>query len=274
MTEPPQLPDKADFSAVLEASELDFHERNISVMMVADMMFKLGALVRELELVRHNKADALRGKKTVKAAKDGGNKRSANLDPGTAKRLNEMHRLIEKYPKKSRSWAAGEAARKNIGISKGANLKLLDRHKGTSIFSVFSAAQMNQQESLVRDTMVDEMSGSRRLSTTFRFAPSSSILDNRAQRDLLRMVRYFAETGPKTVYIVGFADAGGSFTKNQFLSQQRARQVADQIAALALGGELDGVTLAVRGYSELSPVACNDVVHGRAINRRVEIWVN
>jgi outer membrane protein OmpA-like peptidoglycan-associated protein len=28
-----------------------------------------------------------------------------------------------------------------------------------------------------------------------------------------------------------------------------------------------------KGYSELAPVACNDLLEGRNLNRRVEVWV-
>lgn len=124
-----------------------------------------------------------------------------------------------------------------------------------------------------REALLPELEGVRRLSTTFRFAPKSSILDNRARRDLSRLVHYIGKTKPATVYVVGFADRGGSFAVNQKLSQQRAEQVAAEIAAAATGGELEGVSVEVRAYSELLPVACNDTFDGRSVNRRVEIWV-
>ena len=38
-------------------------------------------------------------------------------------------------------------------------------------------------------------------------------------------------------------------------------------------GGFAGIDIQVRGYSELSPVACNETLEGRAINRRVEIWI-
>lgn len=135
------------------------------------------------------------------------------------------------------------------------------------------AAPLGSGERAVSTAMIEEMQRTKRLSTTFRFAPGSSILNNRARRDLVRMVDFIDREKPQNVYVVGFADSAGAFSDNQRLSEQRARQVASEIAATATNGELDGVNLLVRGYSELAPVACNESLEGRAINRRVEIWV-
>ncbi len=121
--------------------------------------------------------------------------------------------------------------------------------------------------------LVPELEQVERLSTTFRFPPKSSVLDNRARRDLIRLVRHVGKTKPSKLYVVGFADRGGSFKVNQRLAQERATQVAAEIAAAATGGELDGVAVEVQAYSELLPVACNETFEGRSINRRVEIWV-
>ncbi len=134
------------------------------------------------------------------------------------------------------------------------------------------AAPGGPAEDTATAAMLADMQATNRLSTTFRFAPRSSDLDNRARRDIARIVAYIRREKPATVYIVGFADSGGSFNTNMRLSEERARQVADQIAASAAADELGSTVIEVRGYSELSPVACNDTFEGRAINRRVEIW--
>lgn len=136
------------------------------------------------------------------------------------------------------------------------------------------SALLGPGEQSFSDSMISEMGAAQRLSTAFRFAGGSSILDNRARRDLARMAAFIGENKPGKVYVVGYADSAGSFGQNQRLSQLRAQQVADQLAAVAAAGDaLSGVTVEVRGYSELSPVACNETFEGRAINRRVEIWV-
>ncbi len=127
-------------------------------------------------------------------------------------------------------------------------------------------------ERVASEAIISELAGTQRLSTTFRFAPGSSLLDNRARRDIARMVDYVARNQPETLYIAGFADSAGPFSENQRLSEERARQVADLLSEAARNGELENTRIEVRGYSELAPVACNTTFEGRAINRRVEIW--
>jgi phosphate transport system substrate-binding protein len=36
---------------------------------------------------------------------------------------------------------------------------------------------------------------------------------------------------------------------------------------------LTGIKFFALGFGELSPVACNDTQEGKAINRRVEVWI-
>ena len=112
-----------------------------------------------------------------------------------------------------------------------------------------------------------------RLSTTFRFGTGSKRLDVKAQRDLGRMIDYIAENKPQELIIVGFTDNKGAFEPNLSVSIQRAERVLEAMRDMATGGELDGVEISARGYGELSPVACNSNRHGRAVNRRVEVWV-
>jgi phosphate transport system substrate-binding protein len=116
---------------------------------------------------------------------------------------------------------------------------------------------------------VELTSDARLLSSTFRFETNSSAFDNRAQRDLERVVQYLHMNGMNgaQVRVLGFADAQGDKTHNQELSRQRAAQVA---AAFAERG-ISGVTVAAMGWA--MPVADNATQEGRERNRRVEIWV-
>jgi phosphate transport system substrate-binding protein len=113
-----------------------------------------------------------------------------------------------------------------------------------------------------------------RLSVTFRFESGSSRLDTRAVRDLDRLVRFIsALPSPPEFAIVGFTDADGSFEANLALSEARAEQVVQALRQVA-GDRLGEVgIIAARGYGELSPTACNDDSAGKAINRRVEVWI-
>ncbi|MEL6964629.1 MAG: phosphate ABC transporter substrate-binding/OmpA family protein [Pseudomonadota bacterium] len=114
-----------------------------------------------------------------------------------------------------------------------------------------------------------------RLSVTFRFSTGGASvdgqtgLDNRAQRDLIRLADYLRTTAPDgtEVLLFGFADAAGDYDGNLSLSLQRARSVADKLESLGVKPSF------VAGFGEEGPVACNSDANGRAKNRRVEVWL-
>lgn len=111
-----------------------------------------------------------------------------------------------------------------------------------------------------------------RLSTAFRFSSRSAQLDNKAQRDVLRIAEYIRSNRPRRIVLAGFADSEGAFDMNRSLSLTRAQQVQTALGE-ALGARGFGKTeVLVRGYGEIAPVACNSTPKGRATNRRVEIW--
>ncbi|WP_185960920.1 phosphate ABC transporter substrate-binding/OmpA family protein [Aliiroseovarius halocynthiae] len=131
----------------------------------------------------------------------------------------------------------------------------------------------NEYEAELVEDLLKNMNTHSRLSTTFRFAPGSKRFDNKAERDLARMIKYLADKKPSEVVIVGFTDNKGPFDSNLLISQERAEAALEHLKEVATNGELDGITLKSSGYGELEPVACNDSPRGRAINRRVEVWI-
>lgn len=89
-----------------------------------------------------------------------------------------------------------------------------------------------------------------------RFGP---VLDSLAQS----LIAY-----PDTaVEVVGFADATGSVAHNQVLSEDRAASVAAYLASRSVRAG----RLSVAGRGEREPIASNDTLEGRALNRRVEV---
>lgn len=107
-----------------------------------------------------------------------------------------------------------------------------------------------------------------RLSLNFRFHPGSIDLDNRAMRDLDRMVDYLKDHPEWGVVLVGFADSAGEYDYNKQLAEQRASAVASELHAR-------GITVSKKmSASEEMPVASNATEDGREKNRRVEVWVN
>ena len=108
----------------------------------------------------------------------------------------------------------------------------------------------------------------RRLSVNFRFDQGSPQLDNKAWRDLSRIVDYMQlpENRNARLYLVGFSEAGEAVSQDLLLSRYRA---------LAVRGALlrDNVPVAASiGLGSMMPVAANDRHDVRNKNGRVEVW--
>ena len=135
------------------------------------------------------------------------------------------------------------------------------------------ASAGDKYEGKVKQEMLGVMADYDRLSTTFRFRTGSSRLDERAAIDMQRLTDYLKEQ-PKgvKVMLVGFTDSVGAFDSNRVLAENRANQVKENLLEFA-GGQLDGIELATSAFGEIAPSACNVSDTGRAINRRVEVWI-
>jgi phosphate transport system substrate-binding protein len=110
----------------------------------------------------------------------------------------------------------------------------------------------------------------KRLSVNFRFQEASATLDNKAQRDIERVVDYLKSQNKlhNQVVLVGFGDIKSRPERAELLSRLRAMAVRRELA------ERGGVVFRdVVGFGEALPVAANDADDGRVKNRRVEVWV-
>ena len=108
-----------------------------------------------------------------------------------------------------------------------------------------------------------------RLSVNFRFQEGSATLDNKAYRDLQRVMDYLKQHDKlrNKVVLVGFGDPKSDPERAELLSKLRAMAVRRELAKQGvLFREITGLG------SEL-PVAANDQDSGRIRNRRVEVWV-
>lgn len=123
------------------------------------------------------------------------------------------------------------------------------------------------QNKVVFQHYVEETKDKKRLSLNFRFHPNSIELDNRALRDLDRMVDFLKKKSIESVTLIGFADSKGEYQYNTSLAMERSKVVQN-----ALNSRGVPVT-AVISASEEMPVASNITHRGRQKNRRVEIWV-
>lgn len=109
-----------------------------------------------------------------------------------------------------------------------------------------------------------------RLAVNFRFAEGSSELDNKALRDVRRVVRYLKDNDKlmSQVVLVGFSD--------QKVENRLHAELLSKLRAMAVQRELvkSGVLVReVSGLGDVMPVAANDQEEGRKKNRRVEVWV-
>ncbi|QBF26166.1 hypothetical protein EXN22_10845 [Pseudomonas tructae] len=112
-------------------------------------------------------------------------------------------------------------------------------------------------------------SDARRLSVNFRFQEGNASLDNKALRDVQRVVRYLQAKHKLVgnVVLVGFGDAKDDPQRAALLSRLRAMAVRRELAR-------SGVELReIIGLGDELPVAANTAEEGRIRNRRVEVWV-
>lgn len=122
--------------------------------------------------------------------------------------------------------------------------------------------------------LVRALRGRDRLSTTFRFETGTR-LDVQSSENILRLARAL-EIGAfdgKTLLFAGFSDAEGPAGPNKELALKRAQLVIDQVKEAGPAADLSRVTLSADSFGEALPIACDDTSWGRAINRRVEVWV-
>ena len=108
-----------------------------------------------------------------------------------------------------------------------------------------------------------------RLTVNFRFQEGSTRLDNKAQRDLSRLLEYLQvqQKTHRKVVLVGFGDPNASATRAEILSKWRAQVVRRELS------KADVLIEKLHGFGGEMPVASNQVDEGRSKNRRVEVWV-
>ncbi len=129
-------------------------------------------------------------------------------------------------------------------------------------------------EGQVAEEFLDLLGKKDRLSSTFRFRTGSSKIDERGRLDMARLIEYL-ETAPEgtEVTLVGFTDDVGAFEGNRKISEDRAAALQEELIATA-AGRLDHIKMASTGFGEIAPATCNASDRGRAINRRVEVWIS
>ena len=174
------------------------------------------------------------------------------------------------------SYAMSNAADGVIAKSGFIDLGIISQEQSmqsTRAISLLNADVDAFEGNAIREMLAD-MTNSERLSTTFRFRPGSSKLDELGVLAMGRLINYLKDQpeGSK-VTLVGFTDNVGPFAANRNLSIKRAQKVLDFLQETA-GDQLSNIEFSATGYGEIAPSACNSSDSGRGINRRVEVWVS
>ena len=140
--------------------------------------------------------------------------------------------------------------------------------------AVLTPNNLRREELATAQEMIATVGQFDRLSSTFRFRTGSTILDEKALTELPRLAQYLRDLpNGSNILLVGFSDSVGPFESNRNLSTSRASQVLAALESIA-GPALNNLNIEVTGFGELGAVACNDTAQGRALNRRVEVWVS
>lgn len=108
-----------------------------------------------------------------------------------------------------------------------------------------------------------------RMPEAILFATDSAALNASLRSDLFVLSDSLNKYPNSIVTVTGHTDNTGSAGYNQDLSQRRAASVA---AVLRSGG-VSGSRIRTVGAGESQPIATNQTVAGRALNRRVDITI-
>jgi phosphate transport system substrate-binding protein len=115
--------------------------------------------------------------------------------------------------------------------------------------------------------MQSQVQGAYRLSVNFRFNAGSARLDNKAQRDIDRVLEFVSSNEDAEILLFGFASESDNPGRAELLSKHRAMAVSRALRQAAVYPE------AVTGMGAQAPVANIEGNDGRQKNSRVEVWV-
>lgn len=99
------------------------------------------------------------------------------------------------------------------------------------------------------------------------FDTGASQLRPEGQRNMDQLAAFMKRNPERRAAIEGYTDSVGTTEFNQSLSDRRARSVMAALVALGV----PAMQLSTQAYGEQRPIAANDSVAGRQMNRRVEV---
>lgn len=177
--------------------------------------------------------------------------------------------------------AAGAGIGALIGGGKGAGIgaaigAAVGAGAGALIGNKMDKQQKELQQQLADQAKVEEttdQNGLRAIKVTFDggilFQTGKYNLNPQAQADLTRFANSLKSNPDTNVQIYGFTDNTGSYAVNERLSGQRA----DAVLTYLVNKGVSPTRLSAQGVPMADYVASNDTPEGRALNRRVEIYI-
>jgi len=101
------------------------------------------------------------------------------------------------------------------------------------------------------------------------FETNSSTLQSQAKTNIADLAVILNKYPDTDILVTGHTDFDGTDEYNQSLSERRAESVSDY----TMGQGVISSRLSVIGLGELEPIASNETVEGKQLNRRVEIAI-
>lgn len=101
------------------------------------------------------------------------------------------------------------------------------------------------------------------------FETNSSTLQAKAKSDISKLVLILNKYPDTNILVTGHTDSDGTEQYNQTLSEKRAKAVSDY----SMSQGISSSRLSIIGLGEGEPVASNETVEGKKLNRRVEIAI-
>ncbi len=123
--------------------------------------------------------------------------------------------------------------------------------------------------------MVTTLGPMKRISTSFRFETGSTGLDAQSLSNVRQLARALArkQYSGRQILFAGFSDSEGAPDANARIAQRRADAAQKAVLNALAPKDRAGITIDTVSFGAAMPMACDDTVWGRQVNRRVEVWV-
>ena len=143
-----------------------------------------------------------------------------------------------------------------------------------------ASAQRAQARLDARDAQIKQLQDSLNAKQTDRgtlvtfgdvlFATDRADLKSSGLVNINKLAQFLSENPDRKVIVEGYTDSTGTANHNQSLSERRAGSVRTALVKMGV----DPARIVAQGYGKEYPVAENDSVSGRAMNRRVEVTIS